>query len=397
MPNDQIALQRPVLAYPSIEIDDVNWLKATLVCFPRVIRMHPRECVPHDGKGVDEFVQFHGQDGKRLLDSEFMDPLDKKNEDGSPAYNAQAVLREELQKNLEYVKQRFAPDDNGNFKDGVEPYKMLVAKLNQPFYQFLQTNGLVYDENKSDPELYNFHTLRLHPQLGDAIMTLSAIAIANHWGWDIVTSSTNYHLAVSTLNERAVLQHLLRSGFPDRAVQQSAQEKADEFAQVVVRTQFDVKDLTPEKIAELHKSEAYPHFKDALMSLVSPMQQIDNPAEREKQYELMAKEVIDKWEGTKKLLSVDTAKTLLDATDLEAPKIAEKLLATTSATLLWHTLGAGILVGVLALKGYEAYKKYDEIHTSSRFLSQLVDAGAVIAGGPIGAFAGNPEYGKRLR
>ena len=54
------------------------------------------------------------------------------------------------------------------------------------------------------------------------------------------------------------------------------------------------------------------------------------------------------------------------------------------------------MVGALAFKGYEVYKIYREIQASGRYLSQLVDAGAVLAGGPIGAMAGNPIYGKRL-
>jgi hypothetical protein len=38
---DAIALDRDALFYPHIHIDDVNWLKSTLFCFPTVRRIVP--------------------------------------------------------------------------------------------------------------------------------------------------------------------------------------------------------------------------------------------------------------------------------------------------------------------------------------------------------------------
>ena len=44
--NAGVALDRDALYYPFIHITDVNWLKATLLCFPRVRRMVPQSYVP---------------------------------------------------------------------------------------------------------------------------------------------------------------------------------------------------------------------------------------------------------------------------------------------------------------------------------------------------------------
>lgn len=389
----QTTLRRSALVYPNIEIKDVNWLKATLVCFPRVFRMHPSECVPVDGKGVDEFSAFHNDDGESLLASRFIDVLGDKNDDESPAYEAQQMLRDELTENIKEVRAKFSKQVK--LPAGVEPYKFQVAKIERPFYDFLAAHKLIYDENKEDKESYHFHTIRLHPRLGDAIMTVSAIAIANRWGYDIVTDSTRYHLAVATLNEKDVIRQLFYRA-PDRGVKQGDAEKADEFAQVIIRTQFEVNDLTAEKIYELQKSPELHAFKDALIRLVSQIPEMDSTAARNKEYERLAKVVVDRWQNTKKLFSTETAQTLLEVQDLRAPEIAEKLINAGTAASICHALGTGILVSVLAYKAFGSYKKYKELQASSRYLSQLVDAGAVLAGGPIGAFAANPAYGKRI-
>ena len=393
MATEPKTLRRPALVYPNIDIKDVNWLKATLVSFPRVVRMVPRECVPNDSFEVQAFADYHDSYGQPFLGPEFIDVMDTSGKE-SPAYQAQGMLRNELQDNIKYVREKFSPQHGGRLPFGVEPYKLKVAKIEKPFYEFLFSNDLVYEETPNDPESHGMRSLCLHPRLGDAVMTVSAISIANAKGYDIVTDSTEYHLAVATLNEQAVVQQLL-GRFPDRSKSQSDQEKADEFAQVIIATYFDVKDLTAEKIEELHQSEEFLAFKDALIGLVNRMPQIDSISARNEQYEVMAREVVEKWQGTKKFFSVKNAEILLDATNAKPPQVATELMAT-GATWLSYLAGSGIMVGALAIQGVGVYRKYREIQASSRYLSKLIDSGAVLAGGPIGAFAGNPEYGRRI-
>jgi len=47
-----VAVDRDALYYPFIHITDVNWLKATLLCFPGVRRMVPESYVPTDSEAV---------------------------------------------------------------------------------------------------------------------------------------------------------------------------------------------------------------------------------------------------------------------------------------------------------------------------------------------------------
>jgi hypothetical protein len=65
--NAGVALYRDALYYPFIHITDVNWLKATLLCFPGVRRMVPQSYVPTDSDAVREFCDVEGPRGEPLL------------------------------------------------------------------------------------------------------------------------------------------------------------------------------------------------------------------------------------------------------------------------------------------------------------------------------------------
>jgi hypothetical protein len=62
-----VAMDRDALYYPFIHITDVNWLKATLLCFPGVRRMVPHSYVPTDSYAVREFCDVEGPRGEPLL------------------------------------------------------------------------------------------------------------------------------------------------------------------------------------------------------------------------------------------------------------------------------------------------------------------------------------------
>lgn len=389
MSTEETSLNRPALMYPNIHIKNKDWLKATLLCFPRVLRMHPEDFKPQDYDLVGEFMSTTNRDGKPLLGSEHINVLDKRGY--SPAYAAQDMLANELEGNLDYIKRRYAPTGN-RFSDGVEPYKIHTEKLEPPFYKFLLANNLAYSSQGSN---YYDQTVFLHPALGDAIMTITAISVANAKGYDIVTDDTNYHLAVSALNERAVLQQLL-GRLPERDASDSKAEKADELAQVVISTQFDVANLTPEQIVELNQSPDFISFKDALIPLVSREPNIDSPAVRQERYEELAQEVIKKWEATRALFSWQTAKAVAETAQISAPNFTSKLVAAGFATWISQPVGQGIFVGVLLIKSRKIYQEWREGQTAFRYLTRLEKAGALLAGGPLGAFAGNPEYGSRV-
>jgi hypothetical protein len=62
-----VAVDRDALYYPFIHITDVNWLKATLLCFPGVRRMVPHDYVTSDSDEVREFCETVGPRHEPLL------------------------------------------------------------------------------------------------------------------------------------------------------------------------------------------------------------------------------------------------------------------------------------------------------------------------------------------
>src|SRR6266853_4823336 len=63
------ALDKDALYYPYVHITDVNWLKATLLCFPNVRRMVPTNYMPDDSDEIREFCHTQGPRGDALLTS----------------------------------------------------------------------------------------------------------------------------------------------------------------------------------------------------------------------------------------------------------------------------------------------------------------------------------------
>ncbi len=96
-------LQRPALVYPNIHIWDVNWLKANLLCFPKIYRMHPQDFKPRDYDKVGEFQQC-SIDGGALLNSEFIN----NSENDSPAFRSQEMFMRQLEKNMDFAKKKFS-------------------------------------------------------------------------------------------------------------------------------------------------------------------------------------------------------------------------------------------------------------------------------------------------
>ena len=60
-------LDRDALYYPYIQIRDVNWLKATLLCFPQVRRMVPPWVKLHEQPENEEFRKVLGPRNEPLL------------------------------------------------------------------------------------------------------------------------------------------------------------------------------------------------------------------------------------------------------------------------------------------------------------------------------------------
>src|SRR5690349_19489189 len=97
-----IALDRDALYYPCIQIHDVNWLKATLLCFPQVRRMVPPYFDLKDSAEIQEFRQVNGPRKEPLLIEEDTNQY--------IVYQAQKTLLEKIRNYGDEIIQRFSEE-----------------------------------------------------------------------------------------------------------------------------------------------------------------------------------------------------------------------------------------------------------------------------------------------
>jgi hypothetical protein len=133
MPNVQ---DRDALYYPYIHIrqDNINWLKATLLCFPQVRSIVPHDFHLNDPAAVAPFRKVTGaRAGKPLLDEEYTDgPYYQR------AHAAQQQLLKVLIENEALVAERYSLQTaTRDLGDKWDSFEMHTGKLLAPLHDYL--------------------------------------------------------------------------------------------------------------------------------------------------------------------------------------------------------------------------------------------------------------------
>lgn len=362
-------LDRAALYYPYIHIprNKIDWLKATLLCFPQVRRMVPDGFQPDDPPEIREFHLAQNGYKKPLFDSEYLTIREAKT---APALAQERLLRK-LREHETEIADRFT-DSTGAW----QPYRVHRDKIHYDLWEYLISNGLagVGPGAKGDhwPDW-----LYIHPALGDTILGTIAVAVATAKGCDIVTSDGQIHNALATQDENQIFNALLNLEQPVFDPEDS--EKVDWLAQAVIQTRFNVSELTVSDIAELHKEgKTLMSFKRALAPIAAEIPNIQDPEERKLVLQRKADEVIDAWEKYKKTLPGFALAALVEAQETKPPEYALSMIATGTAAWM-PVLGIGLAIGVLTYKGYKIVQRFREGSANPfNFLSQIEDRGATL-------------------
>ena len=369
---DDVALDRDALYYPYIHIRDVNWLKATLLCFPQVRRVVPTDFYLNDDEEVRPFRTVRGARGQPLLTEEYTDMQ----EYGSPVHQAQNRLLKVLEDNAALVHSRFSRDVAiRDFPKNPDAFQMHTGKMLWGLADYLVSHELGWFARQLQSAASDTRWVALHPVLGEAIMSMIAIAIARAKGLDIVTSSGRVHHAMAVLDEDEVIDHLLERGTGRLAT--TPAELADELAEIVLTTRFDVSRLTAEQIAELIKDgKDLRAFKTALIPIAKSLPDVLDPTERERRLREKAKEVIDLWMAYRKSLPRFAVDAIVESTELTVPDVASAMIVGGGTSVALAS-GWGLALGLLTWKGVGIYRKFQERASDPlRFLSQIEKAGA---------------------
>jgi hypothetical protein len=361
---NEIALDRDALYYPFLRIPDANWLKATLLCFPHIHRMVPSTFDLADPEEIRAFTKVKGPRGEPLL-------IDDEPGGGMvdvAQYRLLAKMKEDFK--AIYRKYSFAKAaaEFGNM-DLLFPIYSVKMISNLTDFLIKERFGALH-QGEYGQWIY------LHPQLGKAIMSTIAIAIANDKGLDIVTSSDEVHHKVIANNDNEVFEELI--GGESKRVQPSSSDTVDDIAEVVMSTTFDLSKLTAEDIGNLVRDgKDLRRFKNALMPIAQTIPHIQDAGERNRRLCHAANEVVEEWKKYRKTLPRFALDALSDATEVKFPEIASSLIAGASGLRLG--VGAGLAISLLTYSGVKIWRKYRENSASPyQYLSRIQESGATL-------------------
>jgi len=368
VPNVQ---DRDALYYPYIHIRDINWLKGTLLCFPQVRRIVPSDFPLNDSAEVRKFLRLRGARGEPLLTQEYTDYHFA----SSPLQATQEQLLTLLKSNERRIKSQYSQEaavrDLGEKYDSFE---MHAGKMLAPLHDYLMREGIGWYSRRTRTQNADTRWVTLHPRLGEAIMSLIAIAIAQEAKLDIVTSSGRLHHALAVQDENEVLDTLL--GRRTAKTEASVDEKVDELAEIVMTTCFDLNRLDAEQIAELIKEgKDLRSFKNALVPFAEELPDLADPTQREKRFKAKAQEVIEAWQSYKKSLPWFALDALDTAAGASVPSLALKAVGASHPVTI--AAGAGFALFYLTYKGAKIWRDYRKnIGNPLNFLTRIEKAGA---------------------
>jgi len=365
------ALDRDALYYPYIHITDVNWLKATLLCFPNVRRMIPNNYDPDDSEEIREFCDISGPRGMPLLTSvDLFSP---------EAQRAEENLLDKLRANDEFIRAKYSKARTvEQYGSAANQFCLHDEKIIIGLYNYL-TDGVEDDAlawrtgGPADrPTRHGGQWLALHPALGSAILAVKAISIANDLGLDIVTDSSEVHHTVVSRKEGEIFEDLIGKVAPKRAP--GPDETVDDLAEIVITTNFDVSKLSVKQIAELlADGKDLRRFKDALIPFAGSIPPIKDAKEREKRLWDAAHDVTEEWEKYKKALPRFALDAIFESTEVKWPDLANSLILGGGAISTFQTgVGVGLGITLVSYAGLKVWRKYKEqVSSPFGYLSRI--------------------------
>lgn len=353
----ETALTRPALYYPFIHIRSEHWLKLTLLCFPKVVRMIPYgEYAPEDAPEIQRYVEPTPRD--RLLDS--------RGTAAESAIVAQRRLLKDIKENEKFIAKTYARAQGG------ERYLIHDAKMEPGLRAYLLKKGLAWPDTDA-AAVGHRSWLGLHPLLGTAIMSCIGLAIADQYGFDIVTDQTATHETVISSSQEQIFERLLGSAAPPSPTQQAT---ANELGQLVIgMTGLNLQAIQPADIIELQaEKQDFRNFRRLLLERATEIGNIPDARERRDRLQPVAEEIIQAWHDYRRALPKRIANVLFDVSNVKVPEVLTSAFAHATTALVAGTT-AGLVVGMLAYSGLRIYDDYKKRRESPhRWLSCIVSA-----------------------
>ncbi len=285
------------LYYPYIHIQDVNWLKATLLLFSEVRRMIPGTFTPNDRRGVRAFAEFL-PDGTQLLSpAELWSPR---------AVEAQNLLAKQLLKDAEdpsFCMKYGSVEARKLTKPGALGFQINPQKLTDRLQHALRESGLAWRPQNFERFDLREEYVELHPQVGQAVMSTLAVAVAMGEGLDIVGDRRSGQLHNCLLQKAP---EKIYDAWLHPAALQAAPKQPDaaEVFEFLVGFHCDLSKLTPIKLAALGQNrEPLRKLIARLREQASEIPAMDPGPGRVKRFKDLASDVLKEWRRDRKNLT----------------------------------------------------------------------------------------------
>jgi hypothetical protein len=337
VPADQDALY-----YPYIHVRDAAWLKATLLCFPHVYRMVPSGLNVSDDRDVEPFARALGTRGEPLLAQSPIDPTV-----GGVQADLARRIEHDVQIDADNFCARFSVEAaSREYANGASEFQIHRNKFLPDLLSTLERYRLVW--NPHNPNRVG-DWWAVHPVLGEAVMSTIAVALAQRDGLHIVTSSEKKHRALTAYSTNEIYDALIYNR--SEAHKPANPELTNRLAQLVIYSNFDVDQLTPEKIIEVSRETgAFRDLRAQLAEECAAIPEMTNQERIDSHLKDAAGRIIAEWQSQKPT----TSRFIKDLFTLGLFDKTESTLKDAAKTALTAVFGGGAVAGVAHATGVAA-------------------------------------------
>lgn len=365
MADRAVPVERYALYYPYIHLRDANWSKATLLWFGQIRRIAPVGFVFKDLPEIAPLADAQGPNGYLIQSARLGD---------QKVADANRSLLELIQKNVPQLQAKFASEITpmklrGKFE--IYRRKFLVDSAGSDVVAELLGSRLAWPSTrKVNPDDW----VCVHPDLGSALMSYLALAVAGNEGLDIVTDKAELHEALIAEKEEDVFTKLLQ--LPDSKHSDQSEDLADDLGQLIVTTEFDVSVLDAKDIVELlNKKKDLRSFRQKVADAAGKIPPGTGPEERIERLKAKKDELIDEWKECSSFFPKPLRDTLAEVSIEETSKkiiegLPEISAAVAAKTVTAHVVGGapGLGISILAGAGIKMWRKQN---SPLKYLSRI--------------------------
>ncbi len=386
--------ERDALYYPYVHIRDVNWLKRTLLIFPHIVRMVPRNFTPDDKLEIRKFASLTGAGDQPLLRQADLTT--------ESVAEAQGALLKRIQKDVEddpSFLQRYNKDTTNTERRQHDPgFQMYPDKISQSLFCYLEQHGLAWEPDYADGPIYR----ELHPRIGEAVMSTVAVACAKDEGLDFVTEESQGQLShcLAMKDIDAIYGSWIHRARP-LTTRREKTATSGHLLEIIVYQHCDPSKLTADSLSNLsHEREALAALHEDLQKLASKIpDDIESDTKLKERLQDSAQEALKKWKQNranlsalgKEILGIEGVKEIGKLVQELAKKAATPEVAGSTAsgaivgglqsgTLLGAAAGFAVGVVVHAISSWDKVRQR-EATSPYRYLTMLEKAGVAFTVG----------------